>query len=133
MGLPPNLALTATSTLPRSASVVAVSNNGLVRVSTIRPHPTATPLPAPRQSRQPVVGVTGAAVLPVAPHDHPGTGQTAVLEEVAADALHRRRLAGGPDPRSGRELAVGDSGHERVTGCGVGRQIEPVDGGMRMV
>jgi hypothetical protein len=37
-----------------------------------------------------VVCVTTATVLPVAAHRGLGTGQPTVVEEVAADALHRR-------------------------------------------
>src|SRR5436190_9981357 len=51
-----------------------------------------------RPKRSLVVSVAGPSVLPVAPHRRLTARQAALLEQVAADALHGGGLARRPDP-----------------------------------
>lgn len=57
-----------------------------------------------------VVGVATAAALPVAAHRGLGAGQSSVLEEVAADALHRRGFACHPHSGARGEVRAENGG-----------------------
>ena len=80
-----------------------------------------------------VVPVATVAVLPVAAYRGLGAGQPSVLEEVAADALHRRGFAGHPHPGAGGEIRAADAGDKRVAGSHAGRQVAPLDGRAWMI
>ena len=49
------------------------------------------------------------------------SGQPSVLEEVAADALHRRGLAGHPHLGARNKVHAADGGDKRVAGKRAGR------------
>src|SRR5438477_5264731 len=90
---------------------------------------TSTPTGVSRS----VVIVAATAAFPVAAYRSPGAEQASVLEQVTANALHRRRLPRRPRPGTGEDDRPADCGNERVAGGCAGRQVPPRDRGAWML
>src|SRR5437660_3148688 len=78
-----------------------------------------------------VVSITGATVFPVPPHRRLRSRQAAIVEEMAAEALHGGRFAGRPHAGAVGEVDVADRSAERITGSRAWREIAPRDGRAR--